>query len=146
MLINNAARNLLLHVGEDATIVAHDWLTYIIVTACGGEAIYDAEPTLDYRQHGGNLIGANASITDRINRVRKMLSGRFVEWNEANLQILKAMNAQMTDDARNALQHFEAGRHKHLPSRLRELHLSGIYRQTFAGRFSLLLAACLGRI
>lgn len=146
MLVNNAARELLLRVPEDATIVAHDWLTYIIVTACGGQAIYDAEPTLDYRQHGGNLIGANASFTDRITRVRKMLSGRFVEWNDINIQILKAISAYTTDDAGIALRHFEAGRHRPLPCRLRELHRSGVYRQTFAGRISLLLAACVGRI
>jgi glycosyltransferase involved in cell wall biosynthesis len=146
MLVNNAARDLLLRVPDDATIIAHDWLTYIIVTACGGQAIYDAKPTLDYRQHGGNLIGANASLTDRITRISKMLSGRFVEWNDINLQILKAMSAQMTDDARNVLQHFDAGRCANLAKRLCELHRSGVYRQTFAGRVSLLLAASLGRI
>jgi len=146
MLINNAARDLLLRVPEDATIVAHDWLTYIIVTACGGEAIYDAVPTLDYRQHGGNLIGANAGFRDRINRIRKMLSGRFVEWNDTNLGILKAMSAHTTDDARTVLHHFDTGRGRKLPSRLCELHKSGIYRQTTAGRISLMAAACLGRI
>lgn len=146
MLINNAARDLLLRVPEDATIVAHDWLAYLIVTACGGEAIYDAVPTLDYRQHGGNLIGANAGFSDRITRIRKMLSGRFVEWNDTNLGILDAMSAHATDDAKSTLHHFDTGRHMNLPNRLCGLYRSGVYRQTFAGRVSLLLAACLGRI
>lgn len=146
MLINNAARNLLLHVEEDATIVAHDWLTYIIVTACGGQTIYDAEPTLNYRQHSGNLIGANVSLAARIARVRRMLSGRFAEWNDINIQILQTISAYTTDDARSAMARFDAGRHGNLPGRLRGLRRSGVYRQTIPGRISLLLAACLGRV
>lgn len=146
MLVNHAARQLLMLVPDDATIVAHDWLTYMIVTACGGQAIYDAEPCLDYRQHGGNLIGANASFNDRVRRLGKMLSGRFVEWNDANLQILDAISDHINEDSRVALRHFAAGRRMKLPGRLCELRQSGVYRQTTAGTISLIVAACVGRL
>jgi glycosyltransferase involved in cell wall biosynthesis len=146
MLINHAARALLLQVPEDATIIAHDWLTYILVTGCGGQAIYDGEPSLDYRQHGGNLIGSNASFKDRVTRFKKMLAGRFAEWNDTNLQILKAMAPLLTQESQNTIEHFQAGRRMGLGGRLYKLRKSGIYRQTTEGNLSLVLAACLGRI
>jgi glycosyltransferase involved in cell wall biosynthesis len=146
MLINQAARRVLLSVPENATVVAHDWLIYILVTACGGRAFYDPRATLDYRQHGGNLIGANASYKDRVVRIRKMLSGRFVEWNDANLEIVRALSPLLTQEARTTLGHFESGRSLGLSDRLRELHRAGIYRQTLAANISLILAACLGKV
>ncbi len=146
MLINQAAREVLLQLPDDAAVVAHDWLAYILVTACGGEAVYDPEPTLDYRQHGGNLIGANTSFKDRVTRFRKMLSGRFVEWNDTNLRILKVMTPLLTHESRITIGHFEVGRRSGLRGRLCELRKSGIYRQTIEGNLSLFLAACLGRI
>ncbi len=146
MLVNHAARELLMLIPDDATIVAHDWLTYIIVTACGGEACYDGEPSLDYRQHSGNLIGANSSFIDRVKRLRKMLSGRFSEWNDTNVQILKDISRRTNEDSQIALQHFASGRKMKLPGRLCELYKSGIYRQTTSGNASLILAALLKRL
>lgn len=146
MLINGCARELLLQVPEDAIVVAHDWLTYLLVTGCGGQAIYDAEPSIDYRQHGANLIGSNASLKDRINRFRKMLSGRFVEWNDTNLQILTAMQPLLTPESKATMSHFTTARRSNLQGRLQAFLKSGIYRQTAPGNLSLILAACLGRI
>ncbi|WP_245399054.1 glycosyltransferase family 2 protein [Pseudomonas syringae] len=146
MLVNHAAREGLMLIPNDATIVAHDWLTYIIVTACGGEAIYDSEPSLDYRQHSGNLIGANSSFSDRVARFRKMLSGRFAEWNDTNIQILNALSHGISKDSQAALQHFASGRHLKLPERMCEVYKSGVYRQTTAGNISLIVAALLGRL
>ncbi|MFJ2322117.1 glycosyltransferase family 2 protein [Pseudomonas sp. NPDC087817] len=146
MLINQAAREFLLSVPEDSTVVAHDWLAYLLVTACGGCTFYDSGATLDYRQHGGNIIGANASYKDRLFRVRNMLSGRFVEWNDANLEILRAFYPLLTQEARATLEHFEAGRTLGFKGRLCEFYRAGIYRQTHAANISLIVAACLGKI
>lgn len=146
MLINQAAREVLLKVPESATVVAHDWLAYLLVSACCGSAFYDPGATLDYRQHGRNIIGANASYKDRFLRIRKMLSGRFVEWNDANLEILKACSQLMSQEARATLEHFEAGRNLGLRRRLHEFYKAGIYRQTLAANLSLIAAACFGKI
>lgn len=110
MLINQPARELLMQLPKEADIIAHDWLAYMLVTACGGEAIYDAQASLDYRQHGNNLIGGNNRLMDRLNRLRRMLSGRFVEWNDANLRILNVMRPLLTPENRGVLEHFENGR------------------------------------
>jgi glycosyltransferase involved in cell wall biosynthesis len=146
MLINQAARNLLLQLPEQAPLVAHDWLTYLLVTGAGGMVVYDPRPTLDYRQHGGNLIGANATFRDRLARLRGMLSGRFVKWNDANTLILGQMERLLTCENREVLSLFDQGRKKALLQRVFALSRSGVYRQTPQGNLSLVLAACMGRI
>lgn len=90
MLLNAAARNLLAKAPGDACIVSHDWLTYLLVSGCGGSVIYDREPTLDYRQHDDNLMGSNSSMAGRWARMRKILVGTFCEWNEHNLKVLNS--------------------------------------------------------
>jgi glycosyltransferase involved in cell wall biosynthesis len=146
MTINQAARVVLSRLPADATIIAHDWLAYILITACGGVAIYDSEPTLDYRQHSGNLIGANASFVDQIIRFRKMFSGRFVAWNNVNVKILQDLSQLLTPENQTVLEHFDRGRRQRAVGRLIALRKSGVYRQTPRGNISLLIAACLGRI
>lgn len=146
MLINRAARDLLLQLPDQAPLVAHDWLTYLLVTGAGGQVIYDTQPSLDYRQHGGNLIGANATFRDRVARLRGMLSGRFVKWNDANTAILTDMERLLTPENRQVLRLFDQGRKQAFFQRVLALSRSGVYRQTPQGNLSLLLAACLGRI
>lgn len=146
MMINAAARELIMQLPPDAEIVAHDWLAYILVTGCGGTAIYDAEPSLQYRQHGDNLIGANTSFKQMLHRFGKMLSGRLVTWNDTNLTLLRTFKAGLTPQNRSILEHFERARRSGLTSRLRALHRSGVYRQTFAGNITLNVAAFLARI
>lgn len=43
----------------------HDWWSYIVVSACGGTVIYDAEPSTLYRQHAKNLIGSKIRTVSR---------------------------------------------------------------------------------
>lgn len=146
MTINQPARDLLLQLPDDADIVAHDWLAYLLVTGCGGYVHYDARASLEYRQHARNVIGANNRLQDRIRRLRKMLSGRFVTWNDANVRILKAMSPWLTAENRAVLAHFESGRRASAVTRCCELRRSGVYRQTTVGNITLIIAALLARI
>ncbi|WP_438280377.1 glycosyltransferase family 2 protein [Pseudomonas alabamensis] len=146
MVINQAACDVLRQLPAHANIVAHDWLAYLLVTGCGGNAFYDPQPTLEYRQHGGNVIGANNSVRDRLKRISKMLSGRFVAWNDANVDILRALSPLLTPDNRFILASFGRGRKAGLVARLLALRRAGVYRQTPAGNFTLLIAALLARI
>ena len=43
----------------------HDWWSYLLVTGAGGRIIADAEPTIMYRQHATNLVGAPSSRRNR---------------------------------------------------------------------------------
>jgi glycosyltransferase involved in cell wall biosynthesis len=146
MLINNAARDLLAETEDEAHVVAHDWLAYLLVSGCGGKVIYDPAPTLDYRQHGGNLIGANSGLRERLARICKMCSGRFSEWSSKNLYILSSLKPKLTPENRLTLSDFEQARQSSLLQRLCLMRKSGVYRQTPQGNVSLIVAAFLNKI
>ncbi|WP_268799487.1 glycosyltransferase family 2 protein [Pseudomonas huanghezhanensis] len=146
MLVNGATRQLLAQVSPEAKIIAHDWLTYLLVTACGGSVKYDVKPSIDYRQHSNNIIGANSSWRERVIRLRKMCEGQRKEWSDANLSILNDIHTPLSSDAKETLLHFSRGRAGGIATRLREIIKSGIYRQTLEGNLSLYAAAILGKI
>lgn len=146
MILNDFARRLLALTPRDAHIVSHDWLSYLLVSGAGGTVLYDSEPTLDYRQHGSNLIGANTSLEERWQRVRMLFAGRFSEWNAHNIHALSNAQAQFTQENRGRLQRFESARQAGLLRRLYCLKSANVYRQTLLGNLGLVLAACIGRI
>lgn len=74
-------------------------------------AIYDAEASLDYRQHDGNLIGANASFKDRVTRFRKMLSGRV-----CRMECCKPADIEGHDPSADAGKQSHAGAFRERPT------------------------------
>lgn len=146
MLLNAVARNLLAKAPGDACIVSHDWLTYLLVSGCGGSVIYDREPTLDYRQHGSNLIGANSGFTDRLIRIRRMFAGTFRDWNRHNLYLLSSYTKYLSRESHITLERFERARASSLLRRIYLLKQAGVYRQTSLGNIGLVLAASIGRV
>jgi rhamnosyltransferase len=58
-------------------VVMHDWLTYAICRAHQRRWVIDAVPSLRYRQHANNVIGANSGIKAIINRFRKINDGWY---------------------------------------------------------------------
>jgi len=55
----------MLEAGSGINPIVHDWFLYIAVSGCGGVVIYDPVPSLRYRQHTDNLIGANTGFIAR---------------------------------------------------------------------------------
>ncbi len=47
--------------------IMHDWWLYIYATAFG-KVVYDAEPSIKYRQHGNNTIGVATSFAEDFRR------------------------------------------------------------------------------
>lgn len=146
MLLNAAARELLAHIPEHAQVVSHDWLCYLLVSGCGGEVYYDAEPTLDYRQHGSNLIGSNSGVRDRLIRFRKLMAGTFSEWTRQNLQAISYCHGQLATHNRSIFEQFCKARQAGLLRRFYLLGRAGVYRQTRLDTLGLLVAAGLGKI
>lgn len=146
MMINETARQLLRQTPEQAQIVAHDWLTYLVVSSCGGIVVYDPVPTLLYRQHEENLIGANSGIFSRFSRIYKMLGGRFRAWNEKNIDLMNNYLPDMTTESIQSLTEFKKMRDDNFFKRVKALRNSGVYRQTLAGNLSLYLAVILKQV
>lgn len=47
---------------------AHDWWAALLVTGQGGRLVFDAEPRILYRQHGGNAVGGAGGFWGRARR------------------------------------------------------------------------------
>jgi glycosyltransferase involved in cell wall biosynthesis len=141
MVFNAQARQLLLAAGPDLGVVAHDWWTYVAVSAAGGRIVYDPQPSLLYRQHGGNLIGSNQGLSARLTRLRLLMRGQLRGWIDANVAGLKRIANSLPSAQRSIFQEFDTSRHGGIVRRLVGLKRSGVYRQTFAGNIGLIVAA-----
>jgi rhamnosyltransferase len=53
-------------------VVLHDWLTYAVCRGHGRKWVIDGRPSLKYRQHGANVVGANVGITAKLTRLQKL--------------------------------------------------------------------------
>jgi len=146
MVFNQAARLLLQDAGNEIEIVAHDWWTYLLVAGCGGRVFYDPHPSLRYRQHGSNLVGANTSWLSRLARIRLLIEGRFKEWSAWNLKALYAADRLLIPGNRRIFKCWAHSRQQSLPTRLTGLFRAGLYRQTLVGNLGLLVAAIFRRI
>lgn len=146
MVLNRAARALLLEAGKDLGVVAHDWWTYMVVTGCGGQVFYDLEPTLHYRQHDANVIGVNATWGARLQRVRMLWQDRFRRWNSCNIAALGHLKHRLTPRNREVLENFSRAREMNLVGRIIYFRRSGIYRQTLLGNMGLLAAVVFNKL
>ncbi|MFN4056643.1 MAG: glycosyltransferase [Roseinatronobacter sp.] len=147
MMLNRAAIDLVrLAVTEAQEAAMHDWWLYQIITACGGQVLRDPEPVLDYRQHAGNVIGANTTLRGQIYRMLFIMGRRFADWNAINLRGLHATRHRFTPEACNILDHYSAARTGPVLARLRALRASGVYRQHRKGTIALYIACLLGRL
>ncbi len=146
MVFNAAARKLLTQAGPNVDIVSHDWWTYLLVAGCGGRVCYDPHPTVRYRQHGDNLVGANKGALSRVTRLRKLFHGRYKGWNDLHMQALAACREQLTEDSRRVLDAFAASRGQWLVPRVLGVWRSGVWRQSWVDNLGLLVAAVCNRI
>ena len=146
MVFNNAARKLLCIAGADINVVSHDWWVYLVVTGCGGVVFYDPKPSVRYRQHSANLIGASDSLSDSLARARLLMDGRFKTWTDINLRAISHLYDYLTPVNQRCLELFSKSRQGTLIPRMRHLRASGVYRQSLLGQLGLYAAAMLKKI
>ncbi|HBF33066.1 TPA: glycosyl transferase family 2 [Candidatus Sumerlaeota bacterium] len=146
MVFNNAARALLRKAGENVPVITHDWWAYMVVSGCGGQVFYDSYPSLRYRQHDKNLVGVNSNWFSRLVRFRMLWQGRFRHWNDANLEALGRLRADLSAENRKVLDEFSQTRSGNLVTRIIGLKRSGVYRQTLCGNLALIAAIILKKM
>jgi glycosyltransferase involved in cell wall biosynthesis len=146
MVFNRAARELLAFCGPDVIVPSHDWWLYQVTSACGGMVHYDAWPSVRYRQHRHNVIGANAGFAATLRRIRMLGQGRFRHWADLNVAALARLRPRMSAENRQILDLFCKARHQPLLQRAKLFVQAGIYRQTLLGNLGLAAAVVLKRI
>jgi glycosyltransferase involved in cell wall biosynthesis len=146
MVFNRAARAALQATPPEFEMVCHDWWTYQVVTGIGGVAHYDCWPSVKYRQHGQNLVGANIGWRARLVRMSAFAGGRVVTWNDINLRLLQSIRAMLTPPNANSLDRYASARRAAWPKRLWLVWTSGVYRQSLVENVGLFVGALFGRI
>lgn len=149
ILLNPAAARLLRAVAQvTRDVVVHDWWAYQIVSGAeGGRILHDDRPCLLYRQHRGNLIGANDSLVSNALRLRMLLDGTVRRWTDINLAALQGAGPWLSAEARAAVAGLARARRGRTPlRRLALFRRLGLYRQTRAGTLALWLAMALRRL
>lgn len=133
ILLNGAAADLVRDAAPEALRdggmpVVHERWVYQLIAGGGRRAAADDTPTLLYRQHGVNLIGANDGTRARIKRISMLLAGDMGVWNDVNIAVLGRRAARLTPENYALLADFAAARAMGLPGRLWYLCRLGLYR------------------
>jgi len=71
-------------------VALHDWLAYAVCRASGRHWYIDDIPSVEYRQHSNNVVGANSGFKAKLSRLKKMSDG----WYKA--EVFKILQVCMT--------------------------------------------------
>lgn len=109
----------------------HDWWSYLLVSAHGGQLLADKEPTVMYRQHPANLVGAPLSVRRRA--VAALARGPDVFMNvlRGHVAALRAQPELVSPANAAVLEVIHRGLHGGRAERLAALRLPGLRRQTW---------------
>ena len=127
-------------------VQGHDWWLYQLITGVGGEIIQDSTPTLYYRQHGRNLVGANHGFAAAIKRTMAVVNGVYLRWNAANIAALEPVSNLLTPENRALLRGFADLGKSPLLTRIRRFRELGLYRQTRFTQAAVWVALLLRRL
>ncbi|MGN6527489.1 MAG: glycosyltransferase [Burkholderiaceae bacterium] len=67
------------HSREVAALHYHDWLVYLVARTAGARWFFDPHPSLRYRQHGSNEIGARNARAALARRLALIRNGWYAE-------------------------------------------------------------------
>lgn len=147
ILLNPAAALLVTQAAANVQqVVVHDWWVYQLVTGVNGVVVHDDEPTLLYRQHGVNQIGANDTFRARLKRIGQLLRGDFRDWNVINVAALRCSAQAFPPEHRALLDDFAQLPGLRFDQRLRRLARLRLYRQSISSTIALWLAAALNKL
>ncbi len=128
-MLNPAAARLVAS-SRPAPATLHDWWCYLLVTAAGGVLLRDAEPSVLYRQHGNNAVGAPNSVLRRGREAARRGPATFMTVLRQHVTALLAHGEVLTDTARAELDAIASALRGGWRSRLPMLAHSGLRRQT----------------
>ena len=103
--------------GATATMHFHDWMLYVLSRAWGLGWTFDPVARMQYRQHGGNDIGARGGLAGLTRRLGMIRSGWYAE------QVAKASRTYVSaggsdSTALDLVQQLEIGKARGLPASL----------------------------
>jgi len=145
MVFNQKSKGLLEKTGM-VCHPSHDWWLYQLATGSGGIVYYDAHPQVNYRQHKNALVGGIHSLFARLRRMRMVFNGQFRFWSDQVILALDLASPLLTHGSKETLDLFRKMRDAKIRDRFRLMEVAGLYRQTWRGTISLIVAALFGKI
>jgi glycosyltransferase involved in cell wall biosynthesis len=146
MVFNQTAKEYLEKAGT-LNHPTHDWWVYQLVTGVGGTVFYDPQPQVLYRQHQEALVGGNSSFMAGLERVwRLFFKDQLKIWGDMNIAALSSVKPMLNQSNQETLDLYAKMRNSNLGDRLRLLEVAGLYRQTWPGTISLILASLFKKI
>jgi hypothetical protein len=130
MLNPEAAR--LLSDAQEPQGTLHDWWSYLLVSAAGGQVVMDDVPTVLYRQHAHNAVGVPLSKGRRAWAALRRGPDAFMRTFRAHMQALEGQQALLSPEASETLGLISAGLHDGFSRRLRALAHPALKRQSWA--------------
>jgi len=130
VVLNRAAARLIAS-SHPPPATLHDWWSYLVVSATGGRLVADATPTVLYRQHGNNAVGAPASKRRRAIAALRRGPGVFMNVLRGHVAALREHPHLLSPDAAAALEVVEAGLQGGVTQRLAALQRCALSRQTW---------------
>tara|TARA_B100000989_G_scaffold152664_1_gene113890 strand:+ start:39 stop:983 length:945 start_codon:yes stop_codon:yes gene_type:complete len=131
ILMNKKARNLVVNSLNSDNYISHDWWCYQIISAAGGEIIFNPDKTVKYRQHDNNIIGGNQGFKEIFKRLNKFFSGKFSEWSELNIKNLNRNKDLFKKNNLKTLKYFQKAREsRNILKKLIFYLKSGVFRQS----------------
>jgi glycosyltransferase involved in cell wall biosynthesis len=129
LVMNRAAARIVASMGQPEGTV-HDWWSYIAVSACGGEIIFDERPAVLYRLHKNNLIGSARPMPARALAALKRGPAIFMTMMRRHAEALAAHQARLAPPARRDLARIRAALNGGMFARLSALRCPGFRRRT----------------
>ena len=130
MMMNRRAAQLVA-ASRPPPITWHDWWSYIVVSAAGGEVLVDPTPTILYRQHTANQIGSAGNFWQRGLAVIRRGRRPFVSMLRNHIRALRQDPHLLTSASREQLTVIARGMEGGVRARIAALRLAGFKRQTW---------------
>jgi hypothetical protein len=127
-LVMNAAAAALVAGMEWPEGTVHDWWSYIVVSACGGDIMFDEQPQVLYRLHKNNLIGS-AKPARALAAMRRG-PGIFMTMMRRHAETLAAQAGLLTPQARQDLRIVQRALDGGVWARLKALKCARFRRRT----------------
>ncbi len=130
VLLNHAAAALVAASHAPDTSL-HDWWSYVLVTAAGGQVLVDQTPLVLYRQHGGNSVGAPGGTWRRAVAALRRGPATYMGVLRGHVAALAEQPDLLSHDARIEVAALHAALAGGMARRLRALATPGLQRQTW---------------
>ncbi len=135
-LVGKVREELLDEASPARDFALHDWLAYAVCRAHGRKWVIDSVPSVQYRQHQHNVLGANVGLKAKIARLAKLKQG----WYKSEVMKIIEVCQRIQSNA-DVLKIAQLIKSRSFFSRLRLLYFVPQSRRALTDR--LLLALCI---